>query len=77
MSVLIASLFFTIILAGALFALWRTVSDHLAEIVDALTGETPVRKVHKPWAGARLRSPDRLRPVVLAVRVPQPRRAAS
>jgi hypothetical protein len=69
---LASALFFTLVLAGSIAAMYLMVKGYWAEIVAALKGEMPTRIVHRPWSGTRVRQPDRARPVVVAVRASRP-----
>ena len=66
-------LFFLLALAGAASILLLTVKDHWAEIVGALRGEMPARRVTRPWVRS-VRAQVRPRPVVTRV---QPQRRAA
>lgn len=58
--------FFLLAFAGAMTVLHMTVRDHLNEILAALLGEMPPRRIHQPsWS--RVKAAPRRRPVVLRV----------
>jgi hypothetical protein len=44
-----ASLFFTLILAGSLFAIGFMLREYRDEIIAALKGEMPRRRAERPW----------------------------
>ena len=70
---LATGLFFTIILAGSLFAIVFALRQSWDEVVAALRGEMPRRRVARPWT-KRVRVTVRPRPVQATA---MPRRRAA
>ena len=65
-----ATLFFALVLMGAVALIRFTVREYWQEILSALRGEMPVRQSARAWT-ARARVSSRPRPVA-TVRVGQP-----
>jgi hypothetical protein len=57
-----AALFFVLALTGAAAILYLTVREHWAEMLAALTGQTPARRAARPWVRSA-RAQVRPRPV--------------
>ena len=68
-----SALFFILALAGAASILLMTVKDHWAEMMAALRGEMPARRVVRPWVRS-VRAEARPRPAPARV---QPQRHAA
>ena len=61
MTHLVSSLFFVAALIGAAAAIHFTIRDYWSEMLSALKGELPARRVVRPWT-YRVRVEPRLRP---------------